>query len=548
MTGLRPCEKSELPDGFTDGWHYTAPLATMPVYLDYLQARFEQAGGTLEVSPVRSLGELAGAAPVVVNCSGAAAHDLVPDPAVVPVRGQVVIAANPGIEEFLIDRDPEPPWIVYMFPHGDTILLGGTNDEGNWDEDPKTEVAERIVAECSRHRTSAARGGDPRPPRRPAAVPARGAAGIRAARRRRAVAQLRPRRRRHLPVLGLRRRDHHGHLRLAAIEPFGQASSGIIHHDDCVTGPRDTLLGMKFAIAIPQFYADGKFNPAGFRAYFARAEELGFDSAWTQEAVLGPGPQLSPIEAMTYAAACTERMRLGCVVFVSTLHSPVHLAKSVSTLDQLSRGRIEVGVGTGGKGRPFAAFGVDPGRYVSRFTEGIALMKALWTEPRVTFHGEFWQLENAPMEPKPFQKPYPRLWFGGASEPALRRAVRLGDGFFGAGSSSTAKFAEQVQIVRTALAEAGRPAEDFPIAKRVYIEIDENAERARSRMNAALERIYGTRVPAIEAAAITGPAADCVREVNQVAAAGAELILFTALFNQREQMEQLATAVLPKLG
>jgi probable F420-dependent oxidoreductase len=305
---------------------------------------------------------------------------------------------------------------------------------------------------------------------------------------------------------------------------------------------------MKFAIAIPQFYADGKFNPAGFRAYFARAEELGFDSAWTQEAVLGPGPQLSPIEAMTYAAACTERMRLGCVVFVSTLHSPVHLAKSVSTLDQLSRGRIEVGVGTGGKGRPFAAFGVDPRRYVSRFTEGVALMKALWTEPRVTFHGEFWQLENAPMEPKPFQKPYPRLWFGGASEPALRRAVRLGDGFFGAGSSPTAKFAEQVQIVRAALAEAGRPAEDFPIAKRVYIEIDENAERARSRMNAALEGIYGTRVPAIEAAAITGPAADCIREVNQVAAAGAELILFTALFNQREQMERLAGAVLPKLG
>ena len=308
---------------------------------------------------------------------------------------------------------------------------------------------------------------------------------------------------------------------------------------------------MKFAIAIPQFYADGEFDPAAFRAYFHRAEELGFESAWTQEAVLGVGPQLGPIETMTYAAACTERMRLGCVVFVSTLHSPVHLAKSVSTLDQLSRGRIEVGVGTGGRGRPFAAFGVDPTRYISRFTEGIALMKALWTEPRVTFDGEFWQLENAPMEPKPFQKPYPRLWFGGASEPALRRAVRLGDGFFGAGSSPTAKFAEQVQIVRAALADAGRaqgPAGDFPIAKRVYIGIDEDAGRARSRMNAALERIYGTRVPAIEAAAITGTAADCVREVNHVAGAGAELILFTALFDQREQMEQLAAAVLPKLG
>jgi D-amino-acid oxidase len=148
LTDRRPCGRSELPEGFIQGWHYTAPLATMPVYLGYLRARFERAGGTLEVSPVDSLAGLAGAAPVIVNCSGAAAHDLVPDPAVVPVRGQVVIAANPGIEEFLINRDPEPPWIVYMFPHGDTVLLGGTNDEGNWDTDPKQEVAERILAGC----------------------------------------------------------------------------------------------------------------------------------------------------------------------------------------------------------------------------------------------------------------------------------------------------------------------------------------------------------------------------------------------------------------
>jgi D-amino-acid oxidase len=149
ITDLRICEQVEPPGGFTHGWHYSAPLATMPVYLGYLSARFERAGGRLEVSPVGSLAELAGAAPVVVNCSGAAARELVPDPAVVPVRGQVVIAANPGIEEFLIDRDPEPPWIVYMFPHGEQILLGGTNEEGNSDKEPQTEIAERIVANCA---------------------------------------------------------------------------------------------------------------------------------------------------------------------------------------------------------------------------------------------------------------------------------------------------------------------------------------------------------------------------------------------------------------
>ena len=90
---------------------------------------------------------------------------------------------------------------------------------------------------------------------------------------------------------------------------------------------------VKFAIAIPQFFADGEFDPAAYRSYFARAEELGFDSAWAQENMLGAAPQLSPLESMTYAAACTQRMRLGCVVFVSTLHSPAHLAKSLATLE-----------------------------------------------------------------------------------------------------------------------------------------------------------------------------------------------------------------------
>lgn len=302
---------------------------------------------------------------------------------------------------------------------------------------------------------------------------------------------------------------------------------------------------MRFAIAIPQFYADGEFDPEQFRAYLGRAEELGFESAWTQESVLGTGAQLAPLETMTYAAACTSRLRLGCVVFVTPLHSPVHLAKSLSTLDQLSRGRLEVGIGTGGKARSFAAFGISQDRYVARFTEGLALMKALLTEPTVTFDGEFWQLKDAAMEPKPVQKPHPPIWFGANAEPALRRATRLGDGFFGAGSSPTASFVSNVKIVRQALAEAGREPGSFPIAKRIYIGVDDDADRARTRMNEGMERIYGRRIPSIESATVAGTAADCIREVNAVAAAGAELILFTTVFDQREQMERLADQVMP---
>jgi alkanesulfonate monooxygenase SsuD/methylene tetrahydromethanopterin reductase-like flavin-dependent oxidoreductase (luciferase family) len=235
-------------------------------------------------------------------------------------------------------------------------------------------------------------------------------------------------------------------------------------------------------------------------------------------------------------------------VFVSTLHSPVHLAKSLSTLDQLSRGRIEVGVGTGGRGRPFAAFGLDAARYVTRFSEGLALMKALWTQDRVTFDGEFWQLRDAAMEPKPVQKPYPPVWLGGAAPAAVRRAVALGTGFFGAGSAPTAAFAGQVTEVRAALAEAGRPADGFRIAKRVYIAVDSRAGRARDRINAGLAQVYGRRVPDIEAAAIAGTAADCVRELREVAAAGAELILFTPLFEQADHAELLAAEIIPQLG
>jgi probable F420-dependent oxidoreductase len=308
------------------------------------------------------------------------------------------------------------------------------------------------------------------------------------------------------------------------------------------------MRAVRFGIAIPQFFSDGEFDPVSYRKYFARVEELGFHSAWAQEQVLGAAPQLGPLETMTYAAACTQRLRLGCVVFVSTLHSPVHLAKSIATLDQLSRGRIEVGVGSGGPVRPFAAFGVDPGRYAARFTEGITVMKALWTQPRTTIDGEFWQLRDAAMEPKPFQKPYPPLWFGGSGPVALRRAVRLGDGFFGAGSTPTAMFADQVRIVQEALAAAGRPRTDFPIAKRVYIAVDADAGRARERINASLERLYGRRVPGIEAAAVAGTPADCVAAVREVAAAGAELILFTPMFSAAEHAEVLAAEIIPQIG
>jgi alkanesulfonate monooxygenase SsuD/methylene tetrahydromethanopterin reductase-like flavin-dependent oxidoreductase (luciferase family) len=310
---------------------------------------------------------------------------------------------------------------------------------------------------------------------------------------------------------------------------------------------------MRYAIAIPQLFPDGSFAPDEFRSYFARAEELGvFESAWTQESSLGHSPQLAPLQAMTYAAACTTSLRLGCTVFVTTVHSPVHLANAIASLDQMSGGRVEVGVGSGGPRRPFAAFGLTPDRYLARFTEGLALMKELWTSPSVTFDGEFYQLSEAGLEPKPVQKPYPRLWFGGAAESAVRRGAALCDGFFGAGSSSTEAFAGQVAVTREVLAARGQAAGfgpgEFPIAKRVYVAVDDgDGQRARERLNAALAAHYGRAVPSIEAATVAGTTGEVIAGVQAVIDAGAQLVLFTPMYDLAEHMELIAARVIPAL-
>ena len=306
---------------------------------------------------------------------------------------------------------------------------------------------------------------------------------------------------------------------------------------------------MLWSIPIPQFVEDGEFDPPGFRGYLARAEALGFGSAWTQEQVLGSASSLSPLETMTYAAACTERLRLGCAVFVTPLHQPVHLAKSLASLDQLSRGRLEVGVGIGGRRRPFSAFEVEPDDgLVARFNEGLALMRALWTESTITVAGRFWQLDREAMEPKPFQKPHPPLWFGGSAPSALRRAVRHGDGFFGAGSTTTAAFAEQVSNVRHELEQHERDPASFRVAKRVYILVDDDAERARQRMGAELVRIYGDFARQLEPVAVTGPPDACAAGLRDVADAGAEMILLNTVVDQTEQMERLAAEVMPHVA
>lgn len=303
---------------------------------------------------------------------------------------------------------------------------------------------------------------------------------------------------------------------------------------------------LTLGVAIPQTFPDGRIEPRRIQSFVQRAEALGFHSAWVVEHTFGAMPALAPIELLTYAAAMTERLQLGAAVLLTALRTPVQTAKSLATLDQLSGGRLIVGVGLGGNPKVYPAFGLTAERRAARFAEGLRVMKRLWTEPQVTLDGEFYQLENVSVQPRPLQTPHPPLWFGGHHELALRRAVELGDGFIGAGSASTATFAEQMKVLRSILAERGRDPASFPICKRVYLAIDRDRARAGKRLAEWFGAFYG-RPALAEEVSVWGDVDTCVEGLRAVAAAGSGFLMLNPVFDEAEQLERIAADLAPRL-
>ncbi len=298
-------------------------------------------------------------------------------------------------------------------------------------------------------------------------------------------------------------------------------------------------------IAIPQVVDDGAVDLAHVRAFLERAETLGYESAWTQESLLGSFGILEPLSVLTYAAALTSRMRLGVSVMLTTLRNPLQLAKTLASLDQLCGGRLDVGVGSGGHVDE-ALFGYSKERRIRRFVEGIEVMKALWTQADARISGTFWNLDGVAMEPKPIQKPHPPIWFGARSEPGLWRAVRLGDAWMGAGSSSTADFVREAAQVRAYVADAGRDPAGFRVSKRVYIAIDNDRDRAEGRLRAWFGRRYGNADMASRDA-IWGGSAECLDKVGEIVAAGAQHLLLNPVFDEMDHLERLAEEIIPEL-
>lgn len=207
---------------------------------------------------------------------------------------------------------------------------------------------------------------------------------------------------------------------------------------------------MKFATGMPGLmrYPPSRFPPgtdhwqahltcADFQRVARTADDLGFDAITVPEHLALPvdlvpnmgGYWPHAFTAMSFIAGATTRIKVSASVMILPYHHPVPLAKAVSTLDVMSGGRVILSFGTGMAPAEFAAVGVPYEKRGRVTDEYVAAMKALWTEERPEFAGEWVQFSDVVFEPKPVQRPHPPLWFGGRALVSLRRAARVGDGW-----------------------------------------------------------------------------------------------------------------------
>lgn len=269
-----------------------------------------------------------------------------------------------------------------------------------------------------------------------------------------------------------------------------------------------------------------------------RAEALGFADLWVTENTLDHVFCFDPVVVLSWAAAATSRIRLGASVVVLPIHHPALVAHQWACLDYVSGGRAILGLGLG-REHHYEQFAVPTERRVRRFAEGVALIRKLWTERRVDYHGELYRLDGGTMTPKPVQEPSLPIWMGVGHPDALRRAARLADGWMGSGGSSIKAFAQAVPVLRAALETAGRDPAAFPISKRVFIAVDERPEVARAELDRWFTTVY--RNPdGTDASGLHGTP-EIVRErLEAMVAMGANHLLLNPVSRHLDQVEALA--------
>ena len=245
-------------------------------------------------------------------------------------------------------------------------------------------------------------------------------------------------------------------------------------------------------------------GPLGLAHFSRLAEELGYDSLWTFQRLLVPADQpsdpvyrsvLDPLVALTYAAAHTSRLRLGVALVNLPFVSPVYLAKQASTLDVLSGGRFDLGLGAGWSPVEFTATGATTERRGARTEEYVAVLRALWADGVSSFEGEFYTVPSSRMDPKPVQRPGLPVLLGGTVPAALARAGRLADGWMSRSGTQLSRISEDIAHVRAGAREAGRDPEALRIVCRGVVRPDASGvgtpgpDGERLRLSGSFEQI-----------------------------------------------------------
>jgi len=284
-----------------------------------------------------------------------------------------------------------------------------------------------------------------------------------------------------------------------------------------------------------------------------RAEAVGFDSVWVGDSVLAR-PRLEPLTTLASVAARTERVRLGTAVLLSALRHPVVLANELANLDLLAKGRLILGLGIAAKNpaveREFAACGVDFGHRIGIFEEGVTIMKRLWADEEVTFHGRHFRLNGVRPGLRPQQQPGIPIWLAGSVDNSFRRVLRLGDGWFPLPFSADV-FAQNWQRLEALGKEAGRDTSELARAVYMTVNVNDDIAQAEQEVRAFMEGYYG--VPYEKMAAVqpacAGPAERCIEWIQGFLERGAQTIVVRfGSPDQKGQLERFAEKVLPALG
>jgi probable F420-dependent oxidoreductase len=254
-----------------------------------------------------------------------------------------------------------------------------------------------------------------------------------------------------------------------------------------------------------------------------RAEEWGLDSFWLSDHLLAPSAELDVVATLALLASRTSRIKLGPSVFLLNLRHPLVAAKAFATLDYLSHGRIVMAVGTGANLADYAACGLPTEGRGRRLDEGILILRKAWTEPRFSFHGKYFNFDNATIEPRPAPRPHNSsgtidIWVGGRSDAALKRTARLADGYF-ASFQSPDEFAANLGTIRNYAAQFGRADARIESGLILLCRLGPTRERAIAEMQPALAAL-GRGAEAFAQRTLYGSPADIIGQLDQYIAHG----------------------------